>query len=98
MARKFESPSSINTYKQCPRKYYYTYITKYPTLPSIHLIRGNVAHSALEHFYDISNEHLEKLGITDYEIVYAPTLLFGKMWSTRELRLASVFRIVFISV
>ena len=37
--------------------------------PCFHLIRGNVAHSALEHFYDISDEHLEKLGIADYEIV-----------------------------
>ena len=69
MARKYESPSSINTYKQCPRKYYYSYIAKYPRLPSIHLIRGNVAHTVLEHFYDISDEDLDKIEINDYEIV-----------------------------
>ncbi len=69
MARKYESPSSINTYKQCPRKYYYSYIAKYPIIPNIHLIRGNVAHSALEHFYDISDEDIEKMTTNDYEIV-----------------------------
>ena len=69
MARAYESPSSINTYLQCPRKYYYIYIAKYSTLPSIHLIRGNVAHSALEHFYNIPDDDIEKLSITDYEIV-----------------------------
>ena len=53
MAKRLESPSSINTFKQCKRKYYYQYIEKLPTVPSIHLVRGNIAHSALEHFFDI---------------------------------------------
>jgi putative RecB family exonuclease len=52
MAQRMQSPSSINTYKQCPRKYYYRYIKRLPTKPSIHLVRGTVAHSALEHFFD----------------------------------------------
>jgi len=49
---RVQSPSSINMFKQCPRRYYYSYIKKYPTLPSIHLIRGNIAHSVLEDFFD----------------------------------------------
>ncbi|MBI2669150.1 PD-(D/E)XK nuclease family protein [Candidatus Woesearchaeota archaeon] len=53
MAKRVESPSSINTFKQCPRKYYYQYIAKFPTLPNIHQVRGNIAHSTLENFYDI---------------------------------------------
>lgn len=53
MAKRIESPSSINTYKQCPRKYYYQYIAKYPTIPNIHQIRGNIVHSTLENFYNI---------------------------------------------
>ena len=53
MAKRVESPSSINTFKQCRRKYYYQYIEKLPTFPSIHTVRGNIAHSCLEHFYDI---------------------------------------------
>ncbi|MEK6863144.1 MAG: PD-(D/E)XK nuclease family protein [Nanoarchaeota archaeon] len=53
MAKRIESPSSINTFKQCQRKYYHQYIEKLPTFPSIHTVRGNIAHSCLEYFYDI---------------------------------------------
>ena len=52
LGRRTESPSSIKTYKQCPRKYYYNYIEELPTSPSIHLVRGTIAHSVLETFYD----------------------------------------------
>ena len=52
MAKRVESPSSINTFKQCPRKYYYNYIEKIPTGTNIHCVRGNIVHSALENFYD----------------------------------------------
>lgn len=51
--KRLESPSSINTFKQCPRKYYYQYIAKLPTIPNIHQIRGNIAHSTLEYFYEM---------------------------------------------
>jgi putative RecB family exonuclease len=51
---RIQSPSSINTYKHCPRKYYYTYILKLPTKPSIHLTRGHVAHAALEDFFKVT--------------------------------------------
>ncbi|MFP4524719.1 MAG: RecB family exonuclease [Candidatus Woesearchaeota archaeon] len=54
--RRVESPSSINMYKQCPRKYYYRYVERLPTGTSIHLIRGNVAHKVLEDFYDLALE------------------------------------------
>ncbi len=50
---RIQSPSSINTYKQCPRKYYYSYIEKIPGKASIHLTRGKVVHSVLEHFFKI---------------------------------------------
>ncbi len=57
MAKRIESASSINTFKQCKRKYYYQYIVKLPTQPNIHQVRGNIAHSTLESFYDISVEN-----------------------------------------
>lgn len=53
MAKRVQSPSSIKLYQQCPRKYYYQYIQKLKTLPNIHLVRGNVAHTVLEKFFDI---------------------------------------------
>ena len=51
--KKVQSPSSIKTYKQCPRKYYYSYILKLESTPNIHQVRGNIAHSVLEHFFDV---------------------------------------------
>ncbi len=53
VVKRIESPSSINTFKQCKRKYYHQYIEKLPTLPNIHQVRGNIAHSTLENFYNI---------------------------------------------
>ncbi|MCB9359356.1 PD-(D/E)XK nuclease family protein [Candidatus Woesearchaeota archaeon] len=64
MARRIQSPSSINTYKQCPRKYYYVYIKKLQTLPSIHLIRGSIAHSALEDFFKVDVDKLPETEIS----------------------------------
>ena len=52
MKKRVQSPSSINTFKQCPRKYYYHYIANLPTKKSIHLVRGTVVHEVLEKFFD----------------------------------------------
>ncbi|MFW5865472.1 MAG: RecB family exonuclease [Nanoarchaeota archaeon] len=54
--RRMQSPSSINTYLQCPRKYFFQYKLRIPTSPSIHLVRGSVAHLALEKFYSLVPE------------------------------------------
>jgi putative RecB family exonuclease len=54
--KRVQSPSSINTYFQCPRKYFYIYNLKLPTTPSIHLVRGSVVHLVLENFFDILPE------------------------------------------
>lgn len=62
MAPRIQSPSSINTYKQCPRKYYYIYIKKLKTKPSIHLIRGSIAHKILEDFFEIDIDKLPDSG------------------------------------
>lgn len=56
---RVQSPSSIKTYKQCPRKYYYNYILELPTKSNIHQVRGNIAHSALEHFFDIDTSVID---------------------------------------
>ncbi len=57
--KKVQSPSSIKTFKQCPRKYYYQYILKLETFPNIHTLRGNIAHSVLEHFFDIDTSLID---------------------------------------
>lgn len=48
---RIQSPSSITTYQKCPRKYYYSYIECLEQKPSIHLVRGTVAHCVLDKFF-----------------------------------------------
>lgn len=64
MAKRVESPSSINTFKQCRRKYYYQYIAQLPTLPNIHQVRGNIAHTTLEEFYNLDVSQLRQENYT----------------------------------
>ncbi|MEA3378844.1 MAG: PD-(D/E)XK nuclease family protein [Nanoarchaeota archaeon] len=53
-----QSPSSIDTFKQCPRRYYYAYIAKLSQTQNIHCLRGNIVHNALEHFFDIDTANI----------------------------------------
>jgi CRISPR/Cas system-associated exonuclease Cas4 (RecB family) len=48
---KVESPSSILTYMQCPRKYYYRYVRRLEQRPGVHLVLGGAVHSAIEAFH-----------------------------------------------
>lgn len=52
------SASSVKTFEQCPRKYFYTYIEKEPRKHWDHLDVGNLAHNTLELFHEriIRNE------------------------------------------
>jgi len=57
--KRIQSPSSINTYKQCPRKYFYHYVLELPTSDNIFSIRGNIAHTALEKFFEQDTSHID---------------------------------------
>jgi putative RecB family exonuclease len=56
------SASSVKTYEQCPRKYYYTYINKQPTKEWDHFDLGNICHKTLEIFHDIYMQEGAKKG------------------------------------
>lgn len=87
---RIESPSSINTYNQCPRKYYYSYIAKLPTKDSIHLIRGSITHRVLEDFFK------PNLGLFSKESNWKDMLfkralsLFENHWLQHRFQLASL--------
>ena len=89
MPTRLQSPSSINTFKQCKRKYYYQYIKKLPTAPSIHLVRGNIAHSALEDFFDIELGKLEESEIQSH-LRKTIQQLFIEKWKDANLELAAL--------
>jgi putative RecB family exonuclease len=50
------SISKIKTYKQCPRKYYYSYIKKLPQKDWAHFALGTFVHGVLEHFHNSFKE------------------------------------------
>jgi CRISPR/Cas system-associated exonuclease Cas4 (RecB family) len=54
MSKRFQSPTSINTYLRCPRKYYLRYIKGLKSKPSIHLVRGKAVHDAIAQFTEMS--------------------------------------------
>jgi len=58
--KRIQSASSISTYKQCPRKYFYSYVLELPVSDSIYSVRGNIAHDALEHFFQININHIDE--------------------------------------
>ncbi|MBD3164129.1 Dna2/Cas4 domain-containing protein [Candidatus Woesearchaeota archaeon] len=83
MAKRVQSPSSINTYRQCPRRYYYQYVLRLPTRPSIHLLRGTIVHAVLENFFSLDPSTLSndeyRFGIR----AYIQACLF-KEWKNRK--------------
>ncbi|MBW2985642.1 PD-(D/E)XK nuclease family protein [Candidatus Woesearchaeota archaeon] len=86
---RIQSPSSINTYNQCPRKYYYHYIEKLETKPSIHLIRGNIMHSVLEDFFKVDSKNLSK-DHYDFELRTIAHELLRKWWNEKKGKLDSL--------
>lgn len=63
--RRIESPTSVLTYLQCPRKYFYRYIKELDQIPNIHLIRGGIAHSTIEAFHNTNITTLDLKGFLE---------------------------------
>lgn len=88
MAQRMQSPSSINCFKQCPRKYYYRYIARLPTKSSIHLVRGTIAHSVLEHFFADAPER--GTGDLSTDLQRHALLLLERFWEEHREELESL--------
>lgn len=88
MAGRTQSPSSINTYKQCPRKYYYIYIKRLSTKPSIHLVRGTIVHETLELFFERSIQYSTGNLLTDLQL-HTLTIL-KERWAAHDKEVSSL--------
>ena len=87
MAARIQSPSSINTYKQCPRKYYYHYVLKVPTkIVSIHLERGKIVHSVLEDFFKVDISKITQVHY-EFELKIILQNLFKQKWQDSKEKL-----------
>jgi CRISPR/Cas system-associated exonuclease Cas4 (RecB family) len=81
--RRIESPTSILTYMQCPRKYYYRYVKGLKGKPSIHLIAGSVAHSTIQAFHNTDVTLLEPEGF--FEKLQSKIMEeFNKKWREKK--------------
>lgn len=86
---RVQSPSSINTYGQCPRKYFYVYKEKLQTGRSIHLTRGVITHTTLEVFFDIDVSNIpEDSFMFTLKIILNET--FKKEWAKGKEELDSL--------
>ncbi|MGM5482471.1 MAG: RecB family exonuclease [Nanobdellota archaeon] len=86
---RIQSSSSINTYRQCPRKYYYSYIRRLPQKPSIHLIRGKIAHEVVEDFFKINIDSLtDNCFEFNFKIIVQDRLL--NLWNEAKQDLAAL--------
>lgn len=77
---RLESPSSINTYKLCKRKYFYSYKLKLPKKENISALTGKAVHDALENFFKIETLNITK---SNYELILKQNLmnLFNLAWA-----------------
>lgn len=87
--RRLESPTSILTYMQCPRKYYYRYVERLEQKPSIHLVIGDLVHSTIASFHnsDISHMPTERF----FQVLYARMMEdFRSRWDEKRRQLNSL--------
>src|SRR3989344_5729885 len=66
MPKRVQSPSSISTYKQCPRKYFYQYVLKLPTQGNIHTLRRSITHEVLENFFDLDHSKIPSVNAQQF--------------------------------
>ncbi len=76
---RIESASSINTFRSCPRKYFYHYKLGLPSKDSIATINGTAVHTALENFFTLD---ANTLSFNHYEQELRNHLLnsFNQAW------------------
>jgi len=57
---EFLSPSSVNTYLGCPRRFYYRYIVRVPDRPNRYSVKGLIIHEIIEEFLSKYEKSLKK--------------------------------------
>jgi len=82
---KILSPTAINTYLYCPRKYFSRYIKRLRTKPSIYLIRGQIVHKTIQEFHKDQPKVFHKLpvGMVSNKLLN----IFNRQWENAQDRL-----------
>ena len=69
---RLESPTSILTHMQCPRKYYYRYIKRLGQEQSIYLVMGSIVHSTIAAFHRTDLSEIPSEGF--FELLRSKTM------------------------
>ena len=80
--KRWLTPTAINTFINCPRKYFNRYILGTRQAPNIYLIRGSAVHRAIEQFYRLKLQQCK-----DYDAPELKQLLhdiFQCEWEARR--------------
>jgi len=72
------SPTSINIFFACPKKFYYKYIVKLPEFPNIHSIKGRIVHKVLQNmFYNV--KYVNPIEFVNKEL--------NRIWNIEDLKI-----------
>jgi hypothetical protein len=80
--QKWLTPTSINTFIKCPRRYYYIHVARFKKLPNIHLIRGMTVHKTIESFYKINLKQCQGFDFIDLKLIIYN--LFKQQWDKKK--------------
>lgn len=85
---RVQSASSINLFRECPRKYFYRYVMGLEILPTIHMTRGSIVHSVLEDFFDMP---LDGVDVSNFRGKFQSTIfsLLIKEWDAKRSELSA---------
>lgn len=84
--KRWLSPTAINTYLRCPRKFFLRYIRKLKSKPSIHLFRGTAVHEALADFNASPSSCQHSLAEQESRLLD----LFNRAWQRLEPEMEAV--------
>ena len=86
--KRILSPTAINTFLSCPRKFYLRYMRKLRTRQSVHLIRGHIVHKTIGIFH---RNHPRIMSGTPIGAVRKDLLaIFKDQWDRAFYRLSSL--------
>ena len=78
--KRILSPTAINTYLACPKKFYLRYIKRLKTRPSIHLIRGQIVHKTIHEYHKNHSSIQPRAAVEELRQKLLET--FNKYWQT----------------
>ncbi|HEQ78953.1 MAG TPA: PD-(D/E)XK nuclease family protein [Euryarchaeota archaeon] len=79
------SPSQVNLFIQCPRKWYYRYVMKIPEEETFAQVRGSAVHYVVEHFFDYKMAGAMNLDDIQKALLKRGRMLLEEAWRSNRI-------------